>query len=78
MIINSESQSLVVGFLCEYDNATNFSDGVWVKITGTIKKGDYHGEIPIIQITSIEETSKPKDEFVYPPDNSYIPTSILF
>ena len=60
MIVSSNSQSVVVGFLCECDNAKNFTDNSWVKVTGTIVKGDY---------------DTPKEEYVYPPDDSYIPTA---
>jgi uncharacterized repeat protein (TIGR03943 family) len=75
MIISSDFQSVVVGFLCECDNAKNFDDGTWVELTGTITKGNYHGDMPIINVTKINEINKPNDEFVYPPDESYIPTS---
>lgn len=78
MIINSDSQSVVVGFLCSYKNAKNLKQGTWVNVTGQIVKGYYHNEIPVIEINNIEETTKPEDEFVYPPDNSYIPTSVIF
>lgn len=78
MIINSNSQTVVVGFLCEYDNAKNFVDDTWVEITGEIIKGDYHGDMPIIKITDIKSVNKPsQEEYVYPPDDSYIPTSGL-
>ena len=77
MVINSEFQTLVVGFLCHYDNSDIFKDGSWVDIVGEIKKGYYHGDIPIIDITEIKETTKPVDSYVYPPDDYYIPTSSL-
>lgn len=77
MVINSNYQTLVVGFLCHSDSANSFKDGTWVNITGEIKKGYYHEDIPIIEIEKIEETSKPKDFYVYPPDDFYIPTSTL-
>lgn len=77
MLINSDSQSVVVGFLCNYDKAKNFKDGTWINVSGNIIKGYYHNQIPVIEITNIEETNKPEDAFVYPPDDSYIPTSII-
>ena len=76
MIVSSNSQSVVVGFLCEYDNAKDFADNSWVQVTGTIIKGDYHGDMPIVKITDIKSVNKPSsDEYVYPPDDNYIPTS---
>lgn len=76
MIINSNSQTVVVGFLCEYDEAKNFANNTWVQITGEITKGDYHGDMPIIKINNIKTVDKPsQEEYVYPPDDSYIPTA---
>lgn len=75
MIISSDFQSVVVGFLCECDDAKNFEDNTWVELTGEIIKGDYHGDMPIVKVTKINRTNKPNDEYVYPPDESYIPTS---
>ena len=78
MIIDANKQTLVVGFLCNCKNAKDFNDGTWVNITGKIEKGDYHGEIPVIEITEIKAVDKPVDEYVYPPDDTFIPTSALF
>jgi len=77
MVINSDFQSVVVGFLCSYDKAQELKEGTWVNVTGEIIKGYYHNEIPVIDINKIEETSKPEEEYVYPPDNTYIPTSVI-
>ncbi len=78
MIINQASQTVIVGFLCQYDNIQDFKELSWVHVTGTIEKGYLDGEIPILKITNIEKANKPKDEFVYPPDDTYIPTSVLY
>ena len=51
MIISSDYQSVIVGFLSEADNASDFKDGTWVEVTGEITKGDYHGDMPIIKVT---------------------------
>ena len=75
MIINSSSQSVVVGFLCECDSAKNFANDTWVEVTGEIVKGSYHGDMPVVRITDIKAVDTPKEEYVYPPDDSYIPTS---
>lgn len=78
MVISSDLQTLVVGFLCDYKDAVNLQDKTWVEITGTITKGDYHGDIPIIEITELKQVNKPDDYYVYPPDEDYIPTAVLF
>ena len=77
MLISSDNKSVVVGFLCNCPNAHNFNDNSWVEVTGEITKGDYHGDMPIIKVMNITEVTKPNDEYVYPPDESYIPTSGL-
>ncbi len=78
MIINSKNQTVVVGFLCELDNAKDYKDNTWIKITGTIQKGYYYGDIPYIDISNIEEVSKPEKEFVSLPDDAYIPTAVIY
>ena len=76
MVISSDYQYLVVGFLCDCLTAKNFNNDCWVNVTGEIQKGKYHGsDMPILKITEINTVDKPNDEFVYPPDESYIPTS---
>ena len=77
MIINTENQAVVVGFLCIYENASDFENNSWVNVTGTITKGDYHGEIPVIEINEIKRAECPSDEFVYPPDGTFIPTESI-
>ena len=77
MVISSDFQTVVVGFLCESDIAYKFKDFNWVEVEGTIVKGDYHGEIPVLKITAIQEAEKPNDEYVYPPSDDLIPTSTI-
>lgn len=77
MLINSDTQSVVVGFLCTYDKANEFKEGSWVNVTGEIIKGYFHNEIPVIDITKMELTSQPDNAYVYPPDESFIPTSVI-
>ena len=78
MVISSDYQTLIVGFLCNYEKAYEIADGTWVEIVGTITKGDYHGEIPEIKITECKTIEKPTDEYVYPPEDSYVPTTAMF
>lgn len=67
MLISSDMQTLIVGFLCDCKNAQNFSDNSWVEIKGEITKGSYHGDMPIIKIKEIKQIEKPKDNiYVYP------------
>ena len=76
MIVSSNSsQYLVVGFLCECDNAKDFDDESWVEVTGEITKGNYHGDMPILKVQEIQKVGAPSEEYVYPPDEDYVPTS---
>ena len=71
-------QSVIVGFLCSLDNAKDFQNGDWVKLTGTIEKGEYFGEIPILKVSKIEKTSVPENKFVEQPDDAYVPTAAIY
>ncbi|MCI8273254.1 MAG: hypothetical protein HFJ55_04135 [Clostridia bacterium] len=79
MYINeAKTQTVVIGFLSEFNNAKDFQEGAWVNITGTIEKGKYHNEeIPIVKIEQMEGTEKPSNIFVDSPDNTYVQTSGL-
>lgn len=79
MIISSDMQTLIVGFLCDCKDAQNFANESWIEVKGEITKGNYHGDMPIIKIKKIKQIDKPKDNiYVYPPDDSYVPTSTIF
>lgn len=67
MIFEDNSTAVVVGMLCECKDAEKYSSGTWLEVTGTIKKGNYNGEIPILEISDIKNTTAPKNEFVYLP-----------
>lgn len=77
MLINEErTQSVVVGFLSEYKDAQDFKNGDWVELTGVVEMGKYHNkEIPIIKVIDLQKASEPENPFVFPPDDTYIPTS---
>lgn len=78
MKTSKENETLVVGFLCTYKNAKDFSDGTWIEITATITKGHYHGEIPLLEVTKISQAQEPENPTVCPPKDTYIPTAVIF
>lgn len=80
MFINNEkTQTVVVGFLCQYKDADNLQNGEWINIIGTIEKGKYHNEeIPIIKVTDVQKTEEPKERYVSMPSNTYVPTNGIF
>lgn len=73
------NQTLIVGFLCNYENAKDLALKSWVKITGEISSGEYNGSnIPIINILSLEEAGKPLNPNVPVPDDEYVPTAVIY
>lgn len=76
-ISETQARVVVVGFLCDCQEASKYKDGTWVEIEGTIQKGFYHSEIPVLAITSIKETSVPDNPYVYPPDSGYVKTETI-
>lgn len=77
MVVSSDFKTVVVGFLCEETTIKEYEDYSWIEIEGKITKGNYHGEIPIIKVENIKKINKPKEEYVYPPDDSFVVTSTV-
>lgn len=65
----SESESRIVGFLCEYEKANEIEDNEWIKGEGKIYVGDYHGAMPIVQIKNVTKSEVPNQIWVYPPNS---------
>lgn len=79
MIISSDMQTLIVGFLCDSKNAKDLKNETWIELTGEITLGEYHGNMPIIKVKEIKQIEKPENDiYVYPPDDSYVPTTMMF
>lgn len=78
MQIENTNQTVIVGFLCTAQNAKDFETYSWVKITGTIEKGYYFGDIPCINISEIEKISEPENSIVPPPNEKFIQTSVIY
>ena len=66
MLLDDEEK--VVGFLCMHNEDIELADNEWVEITGTIVKGYYMTDMPIIEITSINKITAPANTFVKTPD----------
>lgn len=69
MIIDEANSAVVVGILSEYKDACKFEDGDWIKVTGTVIKGSYKGQMPVLEIKEITKCDVPEDEYVYPPSS---------
>ena len=59
----------VVGFLCNYDKASELLESEWVEVTGVIEKGFYQTDMPVIKVERIEKITAPENTFVDPPSN---------
>lgn len=74
-ISETQAQSVVIGFLCESKKTKNFKPGEWVEIEGTIEKGYYHADIPIIKVKKITKIDEPSDKYVNCPTNMQVSPS---
>lgn len=59
----------VVGFLCNYDEASDLLESEWVEVTGVIEKGFYQTDMPIIKVKTIKKITAPENTFVEPPSS---------
>lgn len=78
MELKNTNQTVIVGFLCNVQNASDFDTYSWVKITGSIEKGNYLGEIPCIAIEQIEKVEQPENCTVPEPNENFIQTSVIY
>lgn len=78
VISDSPKQTVIVGFLTKCNNAKEFENNSWVTITGTIEKGEYLGETPIINISDIKKVNKPEVTEVPSPDENFVPTAVIY
>ncbi len=68
MIVCCESDSIVVGFLCKYNNCTDFPDNTWVTVQGNIELYEKDGTpIPIIKANKVSKSKTPNNINVSPP-----------
>lgn len=65
MVFDGEEK--VVGFLCDFKDLNKFAEAEWVEIIGTIEKGYYITDMPIIKVENIEKITAPPNTFVNPP-----------
>ncbi len=67
MILSGDEK--VVGFLCNFDEASDLLESEWVEVTGVIEKGFYQTDMPIIKVKSLKKITAPENTFVNPPSN---------
>jgi len=55
------------GFILESKEASDYKDGTWISIRGTIRVDDYDQQVvPVIETSSIKQVTQPSDPYVYP------------
>lgn len=75
----TENQSVIVGFLSEYDGLNEFHDYDWIDITATIEKTIYNNEtVPLLKINSITKVQEPKNSAVPKPDDDFVETAVIY
>lgn len=73
------NQTVIVGFLCSSEKSKEFENYTWITITGEITKGSFNGsDMPILKITEIDKTNKPSNDTVPMPDDSFVPTCVIY
>ena len=65
MMLDGEEK--VVGFLCEYNGNLDLIQGEWIEITGSITKGYYMGDMPVIQVDNVKKITAPANTYVKAP-----------
>jgi uncharacterized repeat protein (TIGR03943 family) len=61
------ADAFAIGLPVMFEDATQFTDGVWVRVQGTLKASDFEENfIPVVQSTSVEIVSEPEQPYLYP------------
>ncbi|MGN1013249.1 MAG: hypothetical protein ACI4ON_05450 [Clostridia bacterium] len=62
--IEMDNETQVAGYLCNYIGERTLEENEWIEITGSIIKGDYNGEIPVIKINTITKIPAPANMYI--------------
>lgn len=58
------NETKIAGFICMYEGQMSFEENEWIEITGTIIKGEYNGEIPVINVDTVTKIPAPANMYV--------------
>ena len=50
--------------MCNFDKSISLLENEWVEVEGTIIKGNYNGEIPVINVDKITKIIAPANMYV--------------
>ncbi len=62
--MSSDETTQVAGYLCNYVGDLELNENEWVEIYGSIIKGDYNGEVPVIKVDRINKIIAPANTYV--------------
>ncbi|WP_105614505.1 TIGR03943 family putative permease subunit [Vallitalea okinawensis] len=72
MISCCAADATVAGVLCEFEEASQYSDLEWIRIKGSVMSTEYKDPhmvdpaiIPVIQVESVEPAREPKNTYIY-------------
>lgn len=58
------NETKIAGFVCMYEGQMTFEENEWIEITGTIIKGDYNGQIPVINVETVTKIPAPANMYI--------------
>lgn len=62
--METDESTQVAGYLFNYDGQMSLVENEWIEVYGTIIKGDYNGEVAVIDVDKIEKITAPANTYV--------------
>lgn len=62
--IAQDDATKIAGYLCNYTSEMKLNENEWVEVTGTIIKGDYNGQVPVIKVDKVTKIVAPANMYV--------------
>lgn len=62
--LETEDSTQVAGYLFNYNGDMELNENEWIEIYGTIIKGDYNGNVPVIKVDKINKIVAPANTYV--------------
>ncbi len=62
--LEKDNTTQVAGYMCNYNGDLKLEENEWVEICGTIIKGNYNGEIPVIKVDKVSKVIAPANTYV--------------
>lgn len=62
--IAQDNSTKIAGYLCNYNGELELNENEWIEITGTIIKGDYNGQVPVIKVDKVTKIVAPANMYV--------------